>query len=59
LKSLTAVDLGAGSISSISYQAKTPIEKQLAQLSLHLDNPQDIRQDKREQYSSFLFVASR
>jgi hypothetical protein len=40
LKSLTAVDLGAGSISSISYQAKTPIEKQLAQLSLHLDNPQ-------------------
>jgi len=36
LKSLTAVDLGGGSISSISYQTQTPVEKQLEQLSLHL-----------------------
>jgi len=36
LKSLTAVDLGGGNISSISYQTQTPVEKQLEQLSLHL-----------------------
>lgn len=40
LKSLTAVDLGGGSIASISYQAQTPIDKQLEQLSLHLSEGQ-------------------
>jgi len=39
LKSLTAVDIGGGSVASISYQAKTPVEKQLEQLSLHLNDP--------------------
>jgi len=40
LKSLTTVDLDGGSIASISYQAQTPIMKQLEQLSLQLTDGQ-------------------
>eukprot|EP00456_Euglypha_rotunda_P038155 TRINITY_DN2928_c0_g1_i2.p1 TRINITY_DN2928_c0_g1~~TRINITY_DN2928_c0_g1_i2.p1 ORF type:complete len:734 (-),score=126.56 TRINITY_DN2928_c0_g1_i2:170-2152(-) len=36
LKSLTALDIGGGTISSISYQTQTPVEQQLEELSLHL-----------------------
>lgn len=39
LKSFTALEVGenGGSISSISYQAQTPVEKELEQLSLRLE----------------------